>query len=76
MNVFSMITSNDSIYTLDTLVSDSNVEFGQIDELIRKIDVLITVSGYIYSAVFIFFSVFVILVISKIIKNTLINDIF
>jgi len=73
MNVFSMITSNDSIYTL---TSDSNVELGQIDELIDKIDVLITVSGYIYSAIFIFFAIFVILVISKIIKNTLINDIF
>lgn len=73
MNVFSMIAFNDSFYTL---VSDSGIELGQIDELIRKIDVLITVSGYIYSVVFIFFAVFVILVISKIIKNTLINDIF
>ena len=73
MNVFSMITSNDSIYTL---VSDGGIELERIDELIDKIDVLVTISSYIYSTVFIFFAIFVILVISKIIKNTLINDIF
>lgn len=75
MNVFSMIASNDSD-SFYTLTSDSGIELGRIDELIDKIDVLVTISGYIYSIVFIFFAVFIILVISKIIKNTLINDIY